>query len=209
MTSPPTPADVDQILAEAAVALTPDVVAARIACERSFAGLRVLPAGEGESVSARRETVYSVEAPAECSTSPAASSRRTVGSRSRRSTAARPSLGCTRSITRPWPLPGAVGLDARPCSRRSSTPTFEAHLLHLYGSRCAADVLAPARRRPVAARAARPGRARHRRAGALRRRRTSGPEAPTTSIRRRTTLFYRGLESPAVVSRVEGLLAGT
>ena len=42
---------------EASVALTADVVAAdRV--RAVFAGLRVLPAGEGASVSAKRETVF-------------------------------------------------------------------------------------------------------------------------------------------------------
>ncbi len=53
------PADVAQILGEAAVALGAEVLdASRV--RATFAGLRVLPAGPGESVSARRETVYTI-----------------------------------------------------------------------------------------------------------------------------------------------------
>src|SRR5262249_58850026 len=51
--------DVDEILGEAALALDSKLVA-RDRVRAAFAGLRVLPVGKGESVSARRETVYSV-----------------------------------------------------------------------------------------------------------------------------------------------------
>ena len=50
--------DVEQVLAEAAVALGERVQTSEV--KATFAGLRVLPAGPGESVSARRETVHSI-----------------------------------------------------------------------------------------------------------------------------------------------------
>src|SRR2546423_2151781 len=50
-------ADVEQVLAEAAVAVDPDLVA-RDRVRATFAGLRVLPAGDGETMSARRETTF-------------------------------------------------------------------------------------------------------------------------------------------------------
>ena len=53
------PADVRQVLAEAAVALGPEGLDPGLV-RATYAGLRVLPAGPGESVSARRETVYTV-----------------------------------------------------------------------------------------------------------------------------------------------------
>src|SRR3989442_10601181 len=55
----PTAADLDQILAEAAVAIEPSLLQ-REAVRSSFAGLRVLPGGDGGTASARRETVFSI-----------------------------------------------------------------------------------------------------------------------------------------------------
>jgi len=52
-----TDADVEQILAEAAVAIAPEVLR-RTAVRSSFAGLRVLPMGDGSPSRARRETVF-------------------------------------------------------------------------------------------------------------------------------------------------------
>ena len=52
-----TEADIEQILAEAAVAIAPDLLR-REAVRSTFAGLRVLPIGDGPTASARRETVY-------------------------------------------------------------------------------------------------------------------------------------------------------
>ena len=54
----PEPVDAEQILREAAHALSPQLVE-RSRVRAAYAGLRVLPAGEGEVVSARRETVFS------------------------------------------------------------------------------------------------------------------------------------------------------
>src|SRR2546423_6181994 len=50
-------ADVEQVLAEAAVAVDPELVA-RDRVRATFAGLRVLPAGDGATASARRETSF-------------------------------------------------------------------------------------------------------------------------------------------------------
>ena len=51
------PTDVEQILAEASVALDPALLGPD-AVRASYAGLRALPLGEGDSASARRETVF-------------------------------------------------------------------------------------------------------------------------------------------------------
>src|SRR5262249_50077187 len=50
--------DVDQVLAEAAVALSPELLR-RDRIRAVYAGLRVLPGGDGSTANARRETVYS------------------------------------------------------------------------------------------------------------------------------------------------------
>src|SRR5439155_7586678 len=52
------PADVEQVVSEAAVAVDPSLVAGE-RVRATFAGLRVLPAEARESVSVRRETVIS------------------------------------------------------------------------------------------------------------------------------------------------------
>jgi glycerol-3-phosphate dehydrogenase len=129
--------DVAEVLEEASVAVdgvTRDRVRA------VFAGLRVLPGGEGETAHARRETVYS-RGP-EGMLSVAGGKLTTY--REIALTAlehVRPDLGLHRLDRRPRPLPGAAGLDRvrfpddLPIATRN-------HLLHLYGS-LAAEVLAP------------------------------------------------------------------
>ena len=113
-------------------------------------------------------------------------------------------LGLREVDTSPWPLPG------QPVGTASVYPAeldadVKAHLLHMYGT-LAAEVLAPAAHD----------------ASLLERLDPSGPDIAAQAlyasthewaqraddvIRRRTTLFYRGLASDAVTSRVEGLLA--
>jgi glycerol-3-phosphate dehydrogenase len=116
----------------------------------------------------------------------------------------RPELGLHRLDTRPWPLPGARGLGHVPLPA-DLEPDIRLQLLHLYGSR-APDVLAPVSDDP----------------SLLERLHPAGPDiaaqvqyaatnewARTSEdiLRRRTTLFHRGLVDNAVTGRVETLLA--
>jgi glycerol-3-phosphate dehydrogenase len=124
--------DVAQVLAEAAVAL--DEIGPPRA---TFAGLRVLPGGDGGTASAKRETVFS--------TGPTGMVSVAGGKLTTYRRIALDALGHAgvKGISRrPRPLPGATGLDriAWPVELDSAT---RAHLLHLYGS-LAVEVLAPA-----------------------------------------------------------------
>jgi glycerol-3-phosphate dehydrogenase len=133
------PQDVTQILDEAAVALASDLVAAdRV--RAAYAGLRVLPAGDGESVSARRETVFTRSAGGMLNV---AGGKLTTYRRIALEALSRlrSDLGLRRLETRPWPLPGATGLE-RPLPA-DLEPEVGEHLLHLYGS-LAHDVVATA-----------------------------------------------------------------
>ncbi len=158
------PQDVEQILTEAAVAIGPERVDAHLV-RASFAGLRVLPAGPGESVSARRETVYSIGRGGMVSVAGGklTTYRRIALEALER---LRPVLGLRRLDTRPWPLPGADGLggeqlpfERRPAGARPPAPPLRQS--RRGGARTGG-------RRPVAPRAPSPRRAGHRRAGALR-----------------------------------------
>jgi glycerol-3-phosphate dehydrogenase len=198
-----TPADVDQILSEAATALPADVVAPdRV--RASYAGLRVLPAGRGESVSARRETVFGRSAGGMLNV---AGGKLTTYRRIALESLdrLRSDLGLHRLDSRPWPLPGAVGLD-RVSLSVAVDEDVRAHLVHLYGSR-APDVVAPAVDDP----------------SLLERIHPAGPDiaaqvryaathewgnSADDVLRRRTTCFVRGLADDVTRSRVERLLAG-
>jgi glycerol-3-phosphate dehydrogenase len=198
----PLPAEVEQILAEAAVALDPSLLASD-QVRAAYAGLRVLPAGEGESVSARRETVFS-RSPGGMLT--VAGGKLTTYRRIALEALERlrSDLGLHRLDRRPWPLPGSAGLD-RVELPFDLEPDVRAHLLHLYGS-LAPEVLAPAAEDPAL----------------LERLDPHGPDLAAQVpyavthewarnaedvLRRRTTLFYRGLETEATRARVEALLA--
>ena len=103
------PSDVEQILGEASIALDPALVTPdRV--RAAYAGLRVLPAGEGESVSARRETVFTRGRGGMLNV---AGGKLTTYRRIALETLARlrPELGLRRVDKRPWPLPGAEGLE--------------------------------------------------------------------------------------------------
>ena len=199
-----TAADIEQVLAEAAVALDPALVAPdRV--RASYAGLRVLPAGAGESASVRRETVFS--------RSPGGMLNVAGGKLTTYRRIAlealerlRPELGIRKVDTRPWPLPGATGLEAGSMPRDVESD-IRRHLLHLYGG-LANEVLEPAAEDP----------------SLLERLHPDGPDivaqvlyaarhewARTAEdvLRRRTTCFYRGLQTDEVVGRVERVLAVT
>ena len=197
-----TPADVEQILDEASVALPWDVVA-RDRVRAAYAGLRVLPAGAGESVSARRETVFT--------RSPGGMLNVAGGKLTTYRKIAlqalerlRTDIGLHRLDKRPWPLPGAVGLEQTSLPE-ALEPDVRTQLLHLYGS-LAAEVVAPAADDP----------------SLLERLHPDGPDivaqvryaathewARTADdvLRRRTTCFHRGLADEALTRRVEDILA--
>jgi len=194
--------DVAQIVAEASTAVDSELIRAdRV--RAAFAGLRVLPAGEGESVNARRETVYSVGPGGMLSVAGGKLTtyrRIALGVLER----LRGQLGLGAVDGTPWPLPGAVGLESTHLPA-ALDPEVRSHLLHLYGSRASRVVGAAAED-----------------ASLLDRLHPDGPDIAAQVVyaaaeewarnaddvlRRRTTLFYRGLVDETVVHRVESLLA--
>jgi glycerol-3-phosphate dehydrogenase len=115
----------------------------------------------------------------------------------------RAELGLHRLDKRPWPLPGATGLE-RISLPVELEPDVRAHLLHLYGS-VTPEVLAPAVEDT----------------SLLERLNPRGPDiaaqvryavthewARTAEdvLQRRTTCFHRGLADETVRRRVEGIL---
>jgi glycerol-3-phosphate dehydrogenase len=196
------PGDVEQVVAEAAVAVDPSL-ATLDRVRAAYAGARVLPAGEGQSASLRRETVISRGSGAMLSV---AGGKLTTYRRIAIDVLERlrSDLDLPRVDARPWPLPGAGDLT----SVRLPTelePSVREHLLHLYGT-LAAEVVSPAVEEPELLELLHEG----------------GPDIAAQAryaashewarsaddvIRRRTTLFYRGLgDDPLVVSRVEDFL---
>jgi glycerol-3-phosphate dehydrogenase len=197
----PDDADVAQILAEAATAL-PGSSFGPEAVHASFAGLRVLPLGEGATANARRETVFSIGPAGMLSVAGGklTTYRRIALDALER---VRGPLGLRRLDRRPFLLPGA----ARPAPALpvALDPEVAAHLRHLYGGRAAAVVETAAEHPSL-----------------LERIHPDGPditaqalfavrhEWATTAedvLRRRTTVALRGLADPAAVERVEAVLA--
>jgi glycerol-3-phosphate dehydrogenase len=193
-------ADITQILDEAAVAL-PASMLGRGEVRASYAGLRVLPLGDGSTANARRETVFSVGPAGMLSVAGGKlTTYRTIALDALERV--RGPLGLRRVDRRPFPLPGARGRPgALPVALE---PDVEAHLRHLYGSR-AADVVAPAAAD----------------SSLLERLHPDGPDivaqarfaiacewAATAEdvLRRRTTVALRGLAGAEAVARVERLL---
>ena len=113
-------------------------------------------------------------------------------------------LGLHRLDWHPWPLPGAAGLE-RVALPSELDPHVRSHLLHLYGS-LAPEVLASARDDPALLERLNPkgpdiaAQVRH---AAV----SEWSRSAEDVIRRRTTLFYRGLADDATNDRVAGLLA--
>ena len=196
------PEDVDQILVEAAVALSPELVRPdRV--RSAYAGLRVLPAGEGESVSARRETVYTVGRGGMVSVAGGKLTtyrRIALGVLER----LREPLGLRAVDAAPWPLPGAAP-PGRAQVPVDLDPDVRAHLQHMYGS-LVDEVLAPASTDP----------------SLLERLHPDGPDIAAQALyaathewartaddvlRRRTTLFYRGLTDESVRRRIDTFIA--
>jgi glycerol-3-phosphate dehydrogenase len=193
-------ADVRQVLEEAAAAvegIRPERVRA------SFAGLRVLPGGDGATASARRETVYTRGPGGMLSV---AGGKLTTYRRIALDALAhlRGDLGLHRLDRRPRPLPGALGLD-RVAFPDELEPATRSHLLHLYGS-LAPEVLEPAAEdasllEPVVAGA--PELA----AQVVYAARSEWALTPDDVLRRRTTLALRGHDAGEARTRVESLLA--
>ena len=196
-----TAADVEQILSEAAVALEPALlVPDRV--RAAYAGLRVLPTGEGGSASARRETVFSRSPGGMLNV---AGGKLTTYRRIALEVLRRlqPELELHRLDTQPWPLPGASGLDEISLPGELE-PDVRRHLVHQYGS-LAPEVLALAVSEPEL----------------LERLHPDGPDIAAQVrysathewarsvedvLRRRTTCFYRGLADEPTSSRVEHIL---
>jgi glycerol-3-phosphate dehydrogenase len=201
-----TEADVEQILAEAAVAITPDLLR-REAVRSTFSGLRVLPRGDGPVANARRETVY-LRGPRGMLS--VAGGKLTTYRRIALAALStlRGDLGLHQLDRRPFPLPGAIDPDegVRRLARRfpNVEPAVCAHLVHLYGS-LAEEVLAPAGVDPDLLRPLHPD-GPDLVAQALYARDVEWACRPEDVLRRRTTLALRGLADEDVVRRVEGLV---
>jgi glycerol-3-phosphate dehydrogenase len=183
--------DLDQLLAEASIGLQPEVVD-RKRILASFAGVRVLPGGEGDTALARRGHLVSVGRRGMVSV---AGGKLTTHRRIALDVLSRlPQLNAGLSGD---PLPGAGRVPSRP----EEVGVEEwAHLVHVYGS-LAADVAAYRRKRPDALSRIHPG----------------GPDlwaqvdwavdhewATTVEdvVRRRTSLELRGLAGAEVREQV-------
>jgi glycerol-3-phosphate dehydrogenase len=168
----------------------------------SFAGLRVLPGGEGETTNARRETVYLRGSGGMVSV---AGGKLTTYRRIALDALAQVSgeLGLHRLDRRPWPLPGATGL-GRLQLPLEVEPALRSHLRQLYGS-LAAEVLAPALEQPELLEPLVPG-APEIAAEAVYAARSEWALRAEDVLRRRTTLALRGCSDPALSRRVEGLM---
>jgi glycerol-3-phosphate dehydrogenase len=199
-------ADVEQILTEAAVAITPDVLQ-REAVRSTFAGLRVLPSGDGSTTSAPRETVY-LRGPTGMLS--VAGGKLTTYRRIAVAAlgALRSELGLHRLEPRPFPLPGAVapfeGMRRLAARFPDLEPATGAHLVHLYGS-LAEEVLTPALADPDLLHPLHPE-GPDLAAQALYAREVEWACRPEDILRRRTTLALRGLDGEDVVRRIEDLV---
>jgi glycerol-3-phosphate dehydrogenase len=194
--------EVGQILDEASLALeTPLLSPSHV--RAAYTGVRVLPVGDGGTATARRETVITRSPGGMLNV---AGGKLTTYRRIALEalTRLRSELGIHRIDSRPWPLPGAAS--SSQLDLEGVDPQVRAHLEHLYGS-LAGEVLAPARDDPAL----------------LERLHPAGPDIAAQAryavthewarteedvLRRRTTLFYRGLADEATAARVATLLSG-
>jgi glycerol-3-phosphate dehydrogenase len=194
-----TDADVEQILQEASVAVEPELLRRERICS-TFAGLRVLPHGDGATARARRETVFHRGAGGMLSV---AGGKLTTYRRI--ALDALNMLGVRRVDRRPFPLPGA-GSRAAFDERHDVESRIRANLWNHYGT-LASAVLAPAAENPDLLRPLRP----------------DGPDIAAQVVyardfewavraedvvRRRTTLGLRGLDDPETVRQVAAVLIG-
>jgi glycerol-3-phosphate dehydrogenase len=196
-------ADVAQVLEEAAAAVDPAILS-RDRIRSTYAGLRVLPGGDGETANARRETVYTRGSGGMLSV---AGGKLTTYRRIALDALdqVRGDLGLQKLDRRPRPLPGAQGLD-RVVFPESLDAATRSHLLHLYGS-LAEEVLAPAADDPSLLEPIAPG-APDVGAQALYAGRHEWARTPEDFLRRRTTLALRGQAGAEISARVAALLAG-
>jgi glycerol-3-phosphate dehydrogenase len=194
------PADVERVLAEAAVALEEPVVQ-REHVRAVFAGLRVLPQSGRDTAHARRETVYIRDDSGLLSVAGGklTTYRRIALDALER---LRSDLGLQRIDRQPWPLPGAAGLD-RVTLPVEVSPPLRAHLLGLYGS-LAPEVLEPALADPALLEPLTPG-APDIAAQAIYAAEREWARNPEDILRRRTTLALRGLADAELTRRVERL----
>ena len=199
--------DQAQILAEAGrslvdAAISPDLVRSR------FAGLRVLPVSDRSTARTRRDVVIGVGPGGMVSVAGGKlTTWRPIGARAAR--LALRQLGIRVRRAQPAPLPGAAPLDeverALAARHRDIDPALLRYLARHYGT-VALDVLELAGRSPQL----------------LERIHPDGPDigaevvhardhewaaTPEDVVRTRTTLAFRGLDGPAVRSRVSELLA--
>jgi glycerol-3-phosphate dehydrogenase len=195
-------ADVEQVLAEARVAIHGELIAPdRV--RAAYAGLRVLPAGPGESANARRETVFTVGPGGMLSV---AGGKLTTYRRIALDALGRlrRELGIHRLERRPWALP-----DVPPPSGLSLPvevpPSVAGHLVHLYGSR-AADVLQPALDDPALLEPLHPD-GPDIAAQALYAARSEWARTAEDVLVRRTTVFWRGLDGAGVREAVSDTFA--
>jgi glycerol-3-phosphate dehydrogenase len=201
-----TEADIAQILGEAAVGVSPDLLQTEAICS-TFAGLRVLPMGDDATTRARRETVF-LRGPAGMLS--VAGGKLTTYRRIAHGALShlRAELGLRRLDQRPIPLPGAVDPDEAALRLAGNWPDLEprvcAHLVHLYGS-LAEEVLAPAAADPDLLRPLHPD-GPDLAAQAVYARDVEWACRPEDVLRRRTTLALRGLGADGVVRRIEELL---
>jgi glycerol-3-phosphate dehydrogenase len=196
----PEEGDVAQILAEAGTALPASLLGGD-AVRAAFAGLRVLPLGEGSTANARRETVFSVGPAGMLSVAGGklTTYRKIALDALER---VRGPLGLRRLERRPFPLPGAVG--GEPELPAALDPEVASNLRHLYGSRATAVVETAAEDPSL-----------------LERIHPDGPDVAAQALfavrhewattaedvlRRRTTVALRGLADAGAVERVDSLL---
>jgi glycerol-3-phosphate dehydrogenase len=203
-----TPEDVDQILAEAGVAVDHTLLA-RERVLSTYAGLRVLPRSDGSTVDARRETAF-LRGKGGMLT--VAGGKLTTYRRIALDALSRLSsdLGLARVDRRPVPLPGAA--DAGNVAARLRTgwelePEPAAHLAHFYGTR-ADRVVGLAAERPELLEAVHRG-APDIAAQVVFAAREEWATCAEDVVHRRTMLAARGLATPDVLARVEDLLAGS
>jgi glycerol-3-phosphate dehydrogenase len=203
-----TEAEVAQILDEASVAVEPELLNAD-AIRSTYAGLRVLPRGDGATASARRDTVFHRGTGGMLSV---AGGKLTTYRRIALDALSmlRAELGLHRLDRRAFPLPGAVdpGEAARRLARRwpDLDPGVHAHLAHHYGS-LAEQVLAPAEQEPDLLLPLHPD-GPDVVAQAVYARDFEWARRPEDVLRRRATLALRGLAAEETVALIEQVLLG-
>jgi glycerol-3-phosphate dehydrogenase len=195
-------ADVERVLAEAAVALEEPALR-REHIRAVFAGLRVLPQSGRDTARARRETVHIRDSSGLLTV---AGGKLTTYRRIALDTLERlrTDLGLHRIDRQPWPLPGAVGLD-RVRLPVEVAPALRTHLLGLYGA-LASEVLEPAIADPTLLEPLTPE-APDIAAQAVYAAEREWARNPEDILRRRTALALRGLASAELTRRVEQVIA--